>query len=213
MQPVEPPSFDGDWYDEWIPWVLDHGLPPLPPTLGDDDAVPVARWVGAPFGAVLFVQWDGNMDEDGERSLSSEIEVFRRLGDRWEPPSTGGGGGWFDPPFVRPHLPPEYAVLSHFHSGGGPLQGPSEGTPSWTYSSAYGFTGTAAKTVEVEDEEGTIERPIESPLGVFIVVADATQGAIVRVRREDRNILLEEQFSPPTTAPDAWGDDWGNGRW
>lgn len=37
------------------------------------------------------------------------------------------------------------------------------------------FTGTAAKAVEVEDGEGTMERPIESPLGVFIVVADATQ--------------------------------------
>ena len=184
-------------------------IPPLPPTLRDDDAVPVARWVGPRFGAVLFVQWGGGTEEDGERSLGSEIEVFRRVGDRWEPPLTGGGGCWFDPPFVRPHLRAEHAVLGHFHSGGGPLQGQSERSPTWAYSSAYGFTGTAAKTVEVEDEDGTMEHPIESPLGVFIVVADATRGATVRVHRGDGKILLEQQFSPPTAGPDIWRDDRG----
>ena len=197
MQRMEPPSFDGDWYDNWNSWVLDHGLPRLPPTLGDDDAVPVARWVGPRFGAVLLVDWGGDADDEEGRYLSSEIEVFRRVGDRWEPPASGGGGGWFDPPFVRPDIPADYAMLGHFHDGGGPLQGPSEQHPAWRYSSAYGFTGTAAETVEVEDEDGTMKAPIESPLGVFIVVSDATQRAVVRVRRGDGTILLEQQFSPP----------------
>ena len=194
---MQPPSFHLDWYDEWSTWVLDHGLPRLPSTLGHDDAVPVARWVGTRFGAVLFVDWGGDSDDEDGLYLSSEIEVFRRVGDGWEPPSSGGGGGWFDPPFARPDVPPDYAVLGHFHSGGGPLEGPSDDEARWTYSSAYGLTGTAAQTVEVEDEDGTIEAPIESPLGVFIVAADATHRAVVRIRRGDGRILLEQQFSPP----------------
>ena len=37
------------------PRVLDHGLPPLPAVLGDGEVVPVARWAGTRFGAVLHV--------------------------------------------------------------------------------------------------------------------------------------------------------------
>jgi hypothetical protein len=35
--------------------VLDHGLPPLPPELGIDETVAIARWSGEEDGAVLFV--------------------------------------------------------------------------------------------------------------------------------------------------------------
>lgn len=209
MQCMEPPSFDAEWYDDWCTWVLGHGLPRLPATLVDDDAVPVARWVGPRFGAVLLVDWGGHADDKEGQYLSSEIEVFRRVGEDWQPPATGGGGGWFDPPFDRPDVPADYAVLVHYHDGGGPLPGPSEQQPTWRYSSAYGFTGTAAQTVEVEDRDGTLRTPIESPLGVFIVVADATQRAVVRVRRRDGKVLLEQRFSPPATRDDS-SHEWGN---
>jgi hypothetical protein len=119
------------------------------------------------------------------------------LPDGWEAASTGGGGGWFDPPFVRPDLPAEYAALGHFHSGGGTAEESAPDTFTWTYASAYGFTGLAAATVEVEDEDGTTAREIESPLGVFIVVADASQRAVARVRTGAGKLLLEQPFSPP----------------
>ena len=103
--------------------------------------------------------------------------------------------GWFDPPLVRPDLDPDYAALVHTHSSGETIQ-PEEGI-RWTYSSAYGYTGKAATTVELEDDNGITERQIESPLGVFIVVADGTRRAVLRVRRADGSVLLETDFSPP----------------
>jgi hypothetical protein len=75
-----PPSFDAEWMSDWSEWVLDHGLPPLPAVLGDDDAVPIARWAGPRFGAVLHVtrHWE---DEDTPDGVDSEVEVFRRTAD------------------------------------------------------------------------------------------------------------------------------------
>ncbi len=191
MKPMGQSSLDA-WHEEVS--ILEEGIPSLPTSLADDEAVAIARWVGPRFGALLFVQWSGE-ELDPERYLSSEVYVFERVEHGWESMNTGGGGGWFNPPFVRPDVDPDYAALVHTHSSGETVQ-PEEGV-RWTYSSAYGYTGTAAKTVEVEDDDGIIEREIESPLGVFIVVADGTRRAVVRVRRANRSVLLEREFSPP----------------
>ncbi len=188
---MDPPS-SNPWYEEVS--ILENGVPSLPATLGNDDAVPVARWTGPRFRAVLFVEWS-KVGNDAERYLSSEIYVFQRVEDGWESMNTGGGAGWFDPPFVRPSLDADFAALVHAHSGAEPAD-PTEGL-RWMYTSAYGYAGTAARTVEVEDDDGIVQREIESPLGVFIVVADGTRPAVVRVRRGDGSLLLEEQFSPP----------------
>ncbi len=192
MKSMDQPSFN-PWYEEAS--ILENGVPSLPATLGDDEAVPVARWTGPRFGAVLFVEWseEGN---DAERYVSSEIYVFQRVEDGWESMNTGGGAGWFDPPFVRPSVDADFAALVHVHSCAERAD-PTEGL-RWSYTSAYGYTGTAARTVEVEDDEGIVQREIESPLGVFIVVADGKRPAVVRVRRGDGGLLLEEQFSPPS---------------
>lgn len=191
MNSVDQPSLN-PWHEELS--ILENGLPSLPTTLGDDEVVPVARWIGPHFGAVLCVAWSGERD-DPERYLSSEIYVFRRVEQGWESPNGGGGGGWFDPPLVRPNLDADFAAIVHAHSCGEPAR-PLEPL-RWSYISAYGYTGTAAKTVEVEDDDAIVQREIESPLGVFIVVVDGTRRALVRVRRADGSVLLEKQFSPP----------------
>lgn len=119
MSGVQPPSFEWEWMSDWSEWVLDHGLPPLPETLADGEVVPIPRWAGARFGAVLHVSryWD---EEDGEDRLDSEIEVFRRTETGWESSDGGGGGGWFDPPFERPGLAPRGVIGGHEHGSGGP---------------------------------------------------------------------------------------------
>ncbi len=43
-------------------WVLDHGLPPLPPELGIDETVAIARLSGEEDGAVLFVSWYSDVE-------------------------------------------------------------------------------------------------------------------------------------------------------
>jgi hypothetical protein len=185
MKPVEQLSAKA-WNEEIA--ILEAGVPSLPAEIGDDEAVPIARWVGPRFGAVLFVMWSGASD-DLDRYLSSEIYVFQRHERGWESVNTGGGGGWFDPPFVRPGIDADSVSLAHFHSGRQPPLS-AEGV-RWTYSSAYGYAGTAAKTVEVEDDDGLTQREIESPMGVFIVVAGGIGRAVVRIRRGDGSLLLE----------------------
>lgn len=139
-------------------------------------------------------------DEDG-RYLSSELEIFRRVGDRSEPPASGRGAGWRDPAFVRPDVPANYAVLGHFHVGGGPLQGPSEQQPTWRHSSAYGFTGRAAET-RSSSRTGTARRRLQSRVAAWGLHrrSRCDTASRVRVRRGDGKILLELQFSPPNYA-------------
>ncbi len=137
------------------------------------------------------------MRGDLDRYLSSEIYVFRRSEHGWESVNTGGGGAWFDPPFVRPGVNADSATVVHFHAAIEPTQS-AEGV-RWTYSSAYGYAETAARTVEVEDDDGLTRREIESPLGVFVVVAAGAGRAVVRVRRGDGSLLLEQELLPPLT--------------
>jgi hypothetical protein len=167
------------WHEEIA--VLERGLPLLPPALPDDALVPVARWVGPRFGAVMYVGWDGHESELG-RYVSSEIYVFRRTDDGWAS-TNSGGGGWFDPPLVRPNLPSDAVALDHFHAGSG-------------YVAAFGRTGVNAETIEVVDSTGVTTHGIDSPLGVFIVVADRDFRAMVRVRASDGRVLLERGLGP-----------------
>ncbi len=98
-------SFDEKLMTDWSVWVLDHELPSLLRTLQPSEAVPVPRWAGPSFGAVLHVDRSGS-DDDDDDGLRSEVELFRRTPAGWEPSSGSGGGGWFDPPFRRPDVPP-----------------------------------------------------------------------------------------------------------
>lgn len=169
---------------DWSEWVLDHGLPPLPPTLGDDDLVPVARWAGERFGAVLHVyrHWE---DERTPGGVDSEVEVFRRTADGWEPSSGGGGDGWFDPPFVRPDIGPREVIGGHQHDS-------DEGT--WSCSSIDGVAGTDAMWVEVVDGAGVERQPIESPFGAFIACSSGERPATVRILDAQERVLISLAF-------------------
>lgn len=181
---MRPPSFESEWMSDWSEWVLDHGLPRLPDVLNDGEVVPVARWAGSRFGAVLHVSryWD---DDDGEDRLDSEVEVFRRTDARWEPSNGGGGSGWFDPPFERPGLGPREVFGGHEHCSGG---------PEWSCCAVDGVAGADAMWVEVVDAAGVERQPIESPFGAFIACSDGALAATVRILDADESELLSWTF-------------------
>ena len=81
---------------EWSLWVLDHGLPELPEGVANGESVPVARWVGPEFAAVLHVYFrpGDEGDPDDAASLETETEVSRRTGVRWEDSRGSGGSNW-----------------------------------------------------------------------------------------------------------------------
>jgi hypothetical protein len=169
---------------DWSEWVLDHGLPPLPEVLNDGEVVPVARWAGSRFGAVLRVSryWD---DDDGEDRLDSEVEVFRRTDTGWQSSNGGGGSGWFDPPFERPGLGPREVVGGHEHCSGG---------PEWSCCAVDGIAGADAVRVEVIDAAGVERQPIESPFGAFIACSDGERAATVRILDADELVVLSWTF-------------------
>jgi hypothetical protein len=169
---------------DWSEWVLDHELPPLPDDLGYGEAVPVARWAGSRFGAVLHVTryWD---EDEGEERLDSEVEVFRRTEAGWESSGGGGGSGWFDPPFVRPALGPRQVVAGHEHGSGG---------PEWSCCSVDGVAGVDAAWVEVVDMAGVERRPLESPFGAFIACSDGERTATVRILDAGESVLRNQSF-------------------
>lgn len=184
MQPPE--SFDEELMRDWSLWTLDHGLPELPDRVEVGDSVPVARWAGPRFGAVLHVvqfSWGAQAADD---ELISEIEVFARVGDSWQPSTGSGGTSWFDPPFTRPAslgARDAYAGGETCSGGGG-----------WCCSAIDGLAGSDATFVEVDDSDGTTRRAIESPFGAFVACSDANQRATVRVLDADANVLVENEF-------------------
>jgi hypothetical protein len=181
---VRPESFDEDVWTDWSTWVLDHGLPDLPAALDVGESVPVARWVGERFAAVLHVQW--MWGDCGDDHLINEVETFARRDDVWIAANGSGGTGWFDPPFRRPESigPDDVEVTGEQLSGG----------DGWYCCAVDGIAGTDARFIEVDDADGTTRQPIESPFGAFIACSDGTREAIVRVLDADDHVLLERVF-------------------
>jgi hypothetical protein len=182
---VQPPSFDEDFMEDWSFWVLDNGLPPLPARVEVGESVPVARWVGPRFGAVLHIQWMWS-DDHVDDSLSTETQVFIRRGDSWGVAGGQGGSGWFDPPFVRPARvrPGDVAIGHQFFT--------SEG--DWSCCAVDGLVGANAVAIEVEDREGVTRRPIESPFGAVIACSDGSHEATFRVLDAEAHVLGSGRF-------------------
>jgi hypothetical protein len=179
-----PQSFDVFEHREaWDLWVLDHGLPDLPSALRVGESVPIARWSGPVYGAVLSVSRDE--DEDGE-FVDANVVTYRRTPSGWEAASGEGGGSWYDDALVRPDLPPRLAAVPHFHHSSG----------EWSCAAAYGVAGVEAATVEVQVGGTVTTARMESPVGAFVVAADGTAPAVVRVRDTKGELLAEERFSP-----------------
>lgn len=186
----QPESFDEDLMTDWSRWVLDHGLAQLPPRVDRGESVPVARWVGPTYAAVLHVRWTwGDPEEDDE--LLSEVQVFARADGSWEQSLGSGGTGWLDPPFQRPAaMAPRSAAL---------VGGHCSGRDSWYCCSVFGIAGSEAAFVEVVDGDGMTRRSVESPFGAFVVGSDGWQRARVRVRDNNERVLLEENFGADTS--------------
>lgn len=183
----KPATFDEDLMTDWSLWVLDHDLPDLPAAVAIGESVPVARWAGPRFGAVLHLQWSWRDDHDDDAYLMTEIEVFRRDADgRWEAAMNTGGSNWPEEgPLTRPDVPPDYAELGgQFYSG----------QRDWSFRAFDGIVGVNAALVEVTDDDGVTSRPIDSPLGIALAAVDGSRPASIRVRDREGQVLAAREF-------------------
>jgi hypothetical protein len=200
----------------WTVRVLEGGLPPLPARLELGQTVPVARWRGERYGAVLFVRlWrNGTVDSD--------CAITQRAADgSWEEPGAWGGSGWIDDPLVRPRTgwegdPVMWLGISGIGSGeedipsdpfdlsitdvvalprdAGPDAWPSIDREPWAGLDVRALLGAASEQVaaiQVEHEGRTWTVPIESPCGAFIVGVESPGPATLRVIGHDGQPLAD----------------------
>lgn len=182
---MTPESFDEDIMEQWGRWVLDHGLPKLPDRVDVGESVPVARWVGPRFAAVMHIQWMWTEDH-ADDYLSTETQVFVRAEDDWIAAGGSGGSDWWDPPFVRPSAVGPRAVRL------GNVFFADEG--DWSCCAVDGLVGSDARAVEVEDADGCTRNPVESPFGAVVICSDGRRRARYRVLDAEGVVLGSAEF-------------------
>jgi hypothetical protein len=165
------------------PALLDGGLPPLPDDVNEGEAVVIARWAGPRWGALLYVINNGYDEELGEVTVDLDATSFRRVPGGWQESSSSGGGNWWtneQPLLRRPEVPIRAWGLGHFHTG------PDDG---WHAPWAFGLAGAEAAWVEVTDIDGTLRRPLEAPLGYFVIAWNGDGPAAIEVFDQARSSL------------------------
>lgn len=182
-----PSSFGEEEAYSWCLWVLDHGLPELPVGIAKGESVPVARWAGPEFGAVLRVEWAWSPDQSisGPDELVSIVQVFRRTVQGWEDTLADGGSGWLDPPLQRPPIVPRGVHMGNLHSSG---------AADWRCVARYGVVGRDVASAELSCGDDVITREVESTIGAVIVASDGLRPSIVRLKSTDGTVVMAYEY-------------------
>lgn len=179
---MRPESFDAELAVQWSRWVLDHGLPGVPGfELSVGESVPVAYWIGPSTAAVLHIR--RVQDEDDECPLTeTDIDLFCLVDGDWETWG-GGGGGWTDDsPLARLAVAPNHVNLGGMNSGAVGDRG---------CKALWGTVGTEAVMAEVRQAGQVTRRPVEAPVGAFVVCGDYAEPFTVRVLNAHGDVLAE----------------------
>ncbi len=183
----KPSSFDEELASEWNAWVLDNSLPTPPRGLSRGQSVPVARYAGSPFGAVMHLQWSWDEEEPDEDYVATEVYLFRRSPDGWEEASGSGGSNWHDDenPFRRADIADDRAWLGGETGAGG------EG---WYACAIDGMTGIVGVAVAVTDSDGRRVTAIDNSLGICLAAVDGTTSATVEVLANDGRAIASYRY-------------------
>jgi hypothetical protein len=168
-----------DFSEETVRVLID-GLPEPPPVAVPGLTFPAALHRGDYFGAVLFLRlWrDGNWDSD--------TAITYREGTGWAHPSSCGGGGWTNP-YNRPNDGWNGDPLM-ICGGSGSGMDDDDGH----FRNATAVDGLAAKAVaaiEYTTAGKTLQYPIDSPLGAFVIVVESDEQPMLSARGRDGSPL------------------------
>ena len=179
---MRPESFDADLAGQWSRWVLDHGLPEVPASkLRVGESVPVAYWVGPSTAVVLHIRRVLDEDEESPRT-ETDIDLFCLVDGSWET-CGGGGGGWPDEsPLAVLAVAPNHVDLGGMNSG---VVGDRGCRALW------GSVGIEAVMAEVMQAGHVTRRPVEAPVGAFVVCGEYTEPFTARVWNARGDVLAE----------------------
>ena len=154
--------------------------------------MPVARWAGLEFAAVLRIEWawaSWVTEDPSDDELVSVIQILRRTVAGWEESSDDGGGGWFDPPLRRPKGNNREVRIGGLHlSGWQDVMG----------GALWGNVGSDVTTLDLITENGIESRQVESAIGAFVVAFDASASAVFRMSTSDGTIVKTTTFNTET---------------
>jgi hypothetical protein len=187
MEPAGvPPTFDEYFMNDWSLWVVEHGLPVLPDEVRKGESIPIARWAGPRYAAVLHIQWMWGNDDSSEDYLAGEIDCLVAVGDGWESTDGGGGTGW---PWARLARPRDIAPRQVHRLGVHLASG-----VDYRCSVAYGVAGVDAAYVELRTSRGTQRSGFDSRIGAWVAAWEAGLAAEVRVFDAQSQLLAIEPF-------------------
>lgn len=179
---MRPESFDADLAVQWSRWVLDHGLPEVPGSeLSVGESVPVAYWIGPSTAAVLHIR--RVQDEDDECPLTeTDIDLFCLVDGNWK---TWGSGG----------RRLAGRVTAGPVGGGAESRGPRRDEQRCGRGrgckALWGSVGTEAVMAEVRQASQLTRRPVEAPVGAFVVCGEYAKPFTVRVLNAHGDVLAE----------------------
>lgn len=185
MGAPRPANFCDEFWGDWGPWVLEHGIPVLPAQAAEDESYPVARWIATEWAAVLHLSYR-SADGDDPASLETDDQAFRRVRGEWQELNGGGGTNWFDGlELARPSAigPDEaHAICEGW-----------VGAADYVCGIVQGVAGINAANILVE-QNGTIsEGPVDSPLGAWIVAFDGARPVRIVIRSSAGAPLLHHE--------------------
>ena len=179
--PAPPPSFHEEHVSAWCDWVLEHGLPDLPPELREAEAAPVAYARLGEWAAVMTLAYDPAEDPP---ELDMVIQTYHRTAGAWEAANGDSGSNWY--PRTQLRRPPDLAPREVVADGRGWF-----GEMGWVCSEVDGVAGVDAAAVEVEQAGRRHRQALDSPIGAWVAAFDGRVAATVRVLDGAGAVLLE----------------------
>ena len=185
----EPSSFDDDNAADWARRVIERGLPKLPKRIRRGESVPIARWVGTTYAAVLFASWmyESNNATAEDDYQSMDVIYFASSTEGWhEILSRTGGSLWpssLSEPKAGSNIKVEIGELSTVREGQwhcGSISGIARGGPRW---------------VRLSQEGEDITREVESEPGFFIVCVNPNAPGRVEVIDRNGHVLGQKDIS------------------
>jgi len=182
--PARPPSFHGEHVWDWCDWVLEHGLPGLPPELREGEAAPVAYAELGEWAAVMTLAYDPECPPE----LDMTVQTYRWSAGSWAAANGDGGSNWHPGTRLgRPTWLGARQVVAD-HRG-------RYGEDGWLCAEIDGVAGVDAATVEVEQAGRRHRHPIDSPVGAWLAVFDGAAAATVRVLDGSGDVLFEHEVA------------------